>query len=81
MRLDDDLHQTAASIEADNPGWVVIWGTWGRRFCAFSREARTGGVIVEAGTPQRLDALMRQVEAESPGAGGRATAGAGEWAN
>ncbi|WP_248966021.1 hypothetical protein [Sphaerisporangium perillae] len=64
MRFDDDLSQIASALQQENPGWVVMWASWRRKFCAFSREALTASLIVEAASPERLGVLMRQVEAE-----------------
>ncbi|WP_405140693.1 hypothetical protein OG589_27470 [Sphaerisporangium sp. NBC_01403] len=65
MRREADLHQAASALQRENAGWVVMWGTWRRRFCAFSGLIHPTGVIVEATTPERLLVLIRQVEAET----------------
>lgn len=64
MRFDADLSQVADTLQQDNSGWVVMWATWRRKFCAFSCEPLTTSLVVEAATPERLITLMRQVEAE-----------------
>ncbi|GGK98387.1 hypothetical protein Sme01_62120 [Sphaerisporangium melleum] len=64
MRYDAEFHQVADTLQHDNPGWVIMWATWRRKFCAFSREPLTASLVVEATTQEKLIALLRQVEAE-----------------
>lgn len=65
MRLEADLHHAASVLQEENPGWVVMWAAWRRRFCAFSGLAHATCVIVEATTPEGLLTLKRQAEAEA----------------
>jgi hypothetical protein len=65
VRREADLHQAASALQRENAGWVVMWVTWRRRFCAFSGLIHTTGVIVEATTQERLLVLMRRVETET----------------
>ncbi|GAA3807297.1 hypothetical protein GCM10022226_29350 [Sphaerisporangium flaviroseum] len=64
MGFDDELFHVADALERDNPGWVIMWATWRRKFCAFSREPLTASLIVEAATPESLITLIHQVETE-----------------
>lgn len=59
---DADLSRYARTLEQLNPGWVVIWATWRRKFCAFACWISAACVIVEASDPEDLSNQMRQVE-------------------
>ncbi|MEV6983209.1 hypothetical protein AB0M95_18380 [Sphaerisporangium sp. NPDC051017] len=64
MRLDAELYQVADALQRDTPDWVIMWAPWRRKFCAFSRRPLATNLIVQATTPERLLALIRQVEDE-----------------
>ncbi|MEO3809451.1 hypothetical protein ABGB17_10675 [Sphaerisporangium sp. B11E5] len=44
------------------PGWLVTYGPYSRRFHAIARTAEVSEPIVEAATPEELRGLMRQSE-------------------
>ncbi|WP_193790031.1 hypothetical protein [Streptomonospora alba] len=63
---DDDRHETAAHIEWQKQGvWLVLWGSYTRRFWAFARwPVPQGGAVVSGVDPDALYAEMRRVERE-----------------
>ncbi|WP_406318855.1 hypothetical protein OHA77_15960 [Streptosporangium sp. NBC_01639] len=57
-----DPAETASGLEADHPGWVVLWRCWARRFWAFPCWVATDPEPVEAARPHDLLTLMEEVE-------------------
>ena len=60
-----DVHQReqAALINSREPGWVVVYGPWRRRFSAFAAWPTPRPVVVDASTPEELWGEMRSAEA------------------
>ncbi|MEV7005760.1 hypothetical protein [Streptosporangium sp. NPDC051022] len=56
----------ARDLEACNPGWVVVWRCWARRYWAFPCWVPTGPEPVEARNAQDLMYLIRLTETEHP---------------
>ena len=66
--FEDEYRRTAASIERDNPLWIVIWGIFSREYWAFPKFNVPPHTILHARNPSQLAAQMRQVEREYLGA-------------
>jgi hypothetical protein len=50
-RYDEHHHQAAAQIQATYPCWLIIWGSYSRRYWAYPRfSAAPGTLIAEPGT-------------------------------
>ncbi|GAB3499215.1 hypothetical protein [Nocardiopsis coralliicola] len=62
----DDRRRVAAHIEWQKQGaWVVVWGSYTRRYWAFARwPLPPGGAVVSAADPHALYAEMRRAERE-----------------
>jgi hypothetical protein len=52
----------AAQLDLLEPGWLVLYGPYYRRFYAIARTSAVSESVVEATTPEELRALMRQAE-------------------
>ncbi|WP_326825198.1 hypothetical protein [Streptosporangium sp. NBC_01756] len=61
---DPEKIDAAARIQADAPGWLVMWRPWRRCFTAFECRDPRQVRIVEAGTADELRDLMQHVEVE-----------------
>jgi hypothetical protein len=60
--LDEQEQRTAARLEKDHPGWLIMWGYHTRLYWAFPRfNAQPGTVIAARGTGELLT-LMHQAE-------------------
>jgi hypothetical protein len=61
---DPDAQQrdTAGLIERDNPGWMVIFGRYSRRYWAYPLFPVPTGTVVGAASPADLVTRMREVE-------------------
>ena len=59
-----DVHQRqqAARLDAREPGWLVLYAPWRRRFVAFAAWPTPEGLMVTASTPEELVEEMRDVE-------------------
>ncbi|GII76863.1 hypothetical protein Sru01_18450 [Sphaerisporangium rufum] len=64
VALAPDPYQVADTLQQDHPGWLILWAPWRRKFCAFSRDPHATSLVVEAVTPERLIALVRQADTE-----------------
>lgn len=53
----------AAQLDLLEPGWLVLYGPYYRRFYAIARTGAVFDPVVEATTPEELRSLMRQAEA------------------
>jgi hypothetical protein len=58
----------ARRLEAENPLWVVVYGTYSKEFVCFPRFRVPGRVIIAARNPGELPPRMRCVENTSPDA-------------
>ncbi|MFJ2031941.1 hypothetical protein [Streptosporangium sp. NPDC087985] len=61
---DTEEIDAAARVQADAPGWLVMWRPWRRCFTAFECRDPCQVRIVEAGTADELRDLMQHVEVE-----------------
>jgi hypothetical protein len=52
--------EVARQVQAAHPGWLVIWGTWSRRFWAFACFDATQPVLVSAPDAAELIKLMNE---------------------
>ncbi|GAA1265732.1 hypothetical protein GCM10009677_17310 [Sphaerisporangium rubeum] len=59
-----DTAKRAAAEELDRlePGWLVLYGTWSRRFYAIALWEAPCPVLLDARTAEELRGLMRQAE-------------------
>jgi hypothetical protein len=61
--LDDDAaHQAAERTERENPGWIVIFGSFTKQFVCFPRFAAPAGTIITALYPDAIPPRMRVIE-------------------
>jgi hypothetical protein len=61
--LDDDECRTVAEdIERQRPGWMVLWGTYSKRFVAFPLFPVQRRTILVASYPDALLARMEETE-------------------
>lgn len=61
--LDDDECRTVAEdIERQRPGWLVLWGTYSKRFVAFPLFRVPRRTILVASYPDALLARMEETE-------------------
>lgn len=44
------------------PGWVIVYGPWRRRYTAFAAWPAPRPVVVDASTPEELWGAMRSAE-------------------
>jgi hypothetical protein len=61
-RWDERQRAQAAHLDAQEPGWAVVYGVWSRSFFAFAAWPATRGVVVNAPTPEGLWQAMREAE-------------------
>lgn len=54
--------QTAARMQHHNPHWVIMWGTYSRRYWAFPRFNALPGTVVTAVDAAGLTARLRHVK-------------------
>ncbi|MGW4641027.1 hypothetical protein ACWEN6_21045 [Sphaerisporangium sp. NPDC004334] len=59
---DERQKARAGQLGLLEPGWLVIYGVYSRRFSAIARTADVAEPLVEAATPEELRALMRESE-------------------
>ena len=59
---DDDFREIARQIEQQQPGWIVIWGSYTQQFVAFPLFELPSGTIVTARYPDALTDRMRRTE-------------------
>ncbi len=67
--------EEARRLEAANPLWVVIFGSYSREFVCFPRFGPDGGSIVAARNPGALPPRMRTAESSAPSTPSPRTAG------
>lgn len=66
---DQQEHRAAARLTKRYPNWLILWGTWSRRFWAYPLFRAPPGIILHAATAADLLTLMSQAElAIGPGA-------------
>ncbi len=62
IRWDVRQREQAARLDAEEPGWVIVYGPWSRRFMAFAAWPVSRGLVVDARTPEELWEAMRDAE-------------------
>ncbi len=61
--LNDDASREAAErTERENPGWIVVFGSFTKEFVCFPRFPAPQGTMIVALYPAALPARMRDVE-------------------
>ncbi|MET8141465.1 hypothetical protein ABZU32_14255 [Sphaerisporangium sp. NPDC005288] len=63
---DEKQQARAGQLGLLEPGWLVMYGVYSRRFYAIARTAEVAEPLVEAATPGELCALMRDSESRRP---------------
>jgi hypothetical protein len=66
---DPGQRDRAARLGDAFPYWLILWGTWSRRYWAYPRFRAPRGTILHAADPGDLVAQMRQVQAAATGPG------------
>ena len=63
---DSDKRRAAEVLEARNPGWMIMYGSYSRRLWAWSRFATRGGrsILIASRDPVELDERMKTLELE-----------------
>ena len=59
---DDAAREAAARTERENPGWIVMFGSFTRQFVCFPRFPAPTGTIVTALYPDAIPPRMRMIE-------------------
>jgi hypothetical protein len=59
---DEECRTVAEDIERQRPGWMVLWGTYSKRFVAFPLFPIQRRTILVASYPDALLARMEEVE-------------------
>jgi hypothetical protein len=54
--------EIAQQIERRQPGWMVVWGCYSRRFVAFPLFPAAPGSIITAHYPEALAARLQEFE-------------------
>lgn len=62
MPPDDDHQETAREIEQQQPGWMVLYGTYSHEYVAFPLFHAPPGTILAAAYPPALIARIQQTE-------------------
>jgi hypothetical protein len=61
--LNDDASREAAErTERENPGWIVVFGTYTKQFVCFPRFQAPAGTIITALYPDAIPPRMRRIE-------------------
>ena len=61
--LDDDAsREVAERTERENPGWIVLFGTFTKQFVCFPRFPAPAGTIITALYPDAIPPRMRRIE-------------------
>jgi len=61
--LDDDVsREVAERTERENPGWIVLFGTFTKEFVCFPRFPAPVGTIITALYPDAIPPRMRMIE-------------------
>ncbi|MEV6034220.1 hypothetical protein AB0L65_23915 [Nonomuraea sp. NPDC052116] len=58
--IDRDLN----ALQARWPGWVITWGAWRQAYTAFECRDPLRCTVLEAGSPDQLQAAMAKAELE-----------------
>lgn len=61
----DDATDTATRLQEQNPGWLILFGSWTRQYIAFPLFPAPYGSYVAARDPRELARGMRLVESSS----------------
>ena len=67
--FDTHEHQVAGRLSERCPDWLVMWGTWSRRFWAYPLFRAPRGTIINAATASDLLTLMSRAELDTAGPG------------
>jgi hypothetical protein len=59
---DDTAREVAARTERENPGWIVMFGSFTRQFVCFPRFPAPTGTIITALYPDAIPPRMRMIE-------------------
>jgi hypothetical protein len=59
---DDECRELAQQIEQQRPGWLVLWGTYSKRFVAFPLFPVQRRTILVMSYPDALVHRMEEVE-------------------
>ncbi|MEU8055726.1 hypothetical protein [Microbispora bryophytorum] len=59
---DRNAHLDARVLDEQWSNWTVFYGTWSRRFYAIALSPVNEPVVVDASTPDKLEALMQHQE-------------------
>lgn len=62
-------HQAAGRLSERHPDWLVMWGSWSRRFWANPLFPASRGTIINAATVRDLLTLMSRAELDAAGPG------------
>jgi hypothetical protein len=65
--FDPHEHRAAARLTQRYPNWLILWGTWSRRFWAYPLFRAPKGTILHAATAADLLTLMSQAEFAASG--------------
>ena len=61
--LNDDASREAAErTERENPGWIVVFGSFTKEFVCFPRFPAPAGTIITALYPDAIPPRMRMIE-------------------
>lgn len=61
--VDDDAARKAAErTERENPGWIVMFGSFSRQFVCFPRFPAPTGTMITALYPDAIPPRMRMIE-------------------
>ncbi|TKK90358.1 hypothetical protein FDA94_04955 [Herbidospora galbida] len=55
-------HQFADELNREHAGWLVIWLTWQREFCAMAQWPVDKPLVVTAATPRELRRAVLEAE-------------------
>lgn len=59
---DDVSREAAERTERENPGWIVLFGTYTKQFVCFPRFQAPTGTIITALYPDAIPPRMRRIE-------------------
>lgn len=59
---DDVAREAAERTEHDNPGWIVVFGSFTKEFVCFPKFAAPTGTIITALYPDAIPPRMRMIE-------------------
>ena len=59
---DEVARETAERTERENPGWIVVFGSYTKQFVCFPRFPAPAGTIITALYPDAIPPRMRMIE-------------------